>query len=49
MKSKHLVCRGCGYAGQIKVVTHDDLERKRIPTQPARCPRCGSGNVSLHD
>lgn len=49
MKTMHLVCKDCGYEGSIKVVTRDDQERKRIPTQPASCPQCQSRNVALYD
>jgi hypothetical protein len=49
MKRMLLVCRNCHYEGRIEELTWEEFERNPQPTQPARCPRCGSGTVSLHE
>ncbi len=52
MRRKHLVCRSCGYEGEIPILSPEEAEearRRREPIGPARCPRCGSSNVSIHE
>ena len=49
MKRVTLVCKTCGNEERIEIMTRDDLEKRPRPTQPARCSKCGSGRVELHD
>jgi uncharacterized Zn finger protein len=49
MKRVTLVCKACGNEEQIEIITRDDLEKRPRQTQPARCSKCGSGRVQLHD
>jgi hypothetical protein len=49
MKRVTLVCKSCGNEQRIEIVTREELEARPRPTRPASCPRCGSGNVELHE
>lgn len=48
-KKKLLVCHDCGHEHQIKVYSREEAERERKSLAPARCEKCGSTNVTLHD
>lgn len=48
MRVKVLVCKKCGYEGRVEVLSPDEA-RKNPRAAPARCPRCASIDVELHD
>jgi len=52
MKTKRLVCRNCGYEGDVPILTPEEAEnlrRKREPLGPVRCPKCHATTVQLYD